>query len=1830
LDPVVGATDVVPFPIPPGSDPGDSTQAWAPDPFWYEEPNTFPPTPESLTSNDGYRGIRIGDFAALPFEWNSGTRDLTLYQTVEVTLVLEPIPSGEAVPARLRPERRFSREKIEVEWVRTHVINPEGLDSYEPPDSSGIVADPVEPIDPLAVVTESNHATGFHPTDRPSLEGPAIDMVILTNDHWITGETWAGSMTETFQEWADWRTGTGLPTVVRSMDWVRANYSGSDDPESIRTFLKDAYSLWGTDFVLLGGDTEVVPARHSGGGDNPGNAPDAEYPSSWYYAGLDAAWGTLQNGSFSPSSADVYPELWVGRVPIRDAAEAAAFLGKIRSYERVPGFEEPAPPASFYTKAVLFAGLTNFGGWTYEDDRNETDSTNPESQPPIGTNWRRNGIWQAENLKNLVLDELSFESYRLYPNLDFSASCTLLSFLPCYPRIQAALDLTGAPEDSFTTPKVLSALETEEAGVVFHVEHSNRFGLGGLSDVESQTAPARDLCFETGICNCTSWRTSCFNQYKAANPRHEGFSREQIASLDNGPSYFVGLSNGSQTGMFDGDAVVENLVRDPDGGAVAFCGKTVSNIAFPNTDVTDVGVTFYDEALLLRRPAGAALANATLRFGIAGAATRRIWHLFGDPSMKTWSAAPSGLELSSNHPELGNPGPYDLQITVEDEGFNPLEGARVCVSRESDVFAIAWSDENGVARFPSLLVPATLEGLQVRAIADNYVPGDLFIEPATMTELEDEPAVVYESHEASDSENSGPTADLFEPGDRVEIDVTMTNVAGVEAPEANARLVVTPRIRMSLARDGQVIPDEIHIGRAAANAPAGQDTFTLLVNENGIRPELPPPVFEENHFHVWRDAETFDYHIRVEYSDPPHADLFTGVVHVEGGVALDLSGLDGEDDADLAPDGGSVTFTLDPDSTPDELVLEARGAEWVAWVDDECVYDEIDPSESEVGAFAFDLLPALPAGTRLNFTLATRLDEAGDPDPTFSDFYLETAAPELTLALQRVEQDLETSIPECDCLTGFDGYVYRPSLFNSGNAIADSVQIELDWTGQDVTICAATNPVWMTVDPGEEVTATFGMRFCDSATHQRLRIESAAIRRVLNGEVEEHRVQTPNTPWNPWPLSSVVLVSDLRVRSTLDGLRVEWKLPVAAPIGYHVYLDSAEVVDRRTRCMLQESAQARVYDLDFLDLGGDRVDYRVGVSAVTANLVETSIAWAEPNNPSLPVRAGWPRRVAKGAVKSVLAVDLDDDGDLEVVAAGRVISAWGDDGASVLSGVGDTGLLYDPITDAEIDTELHLNFWGEISAGDVDGDDDVELAGAFNGRVYVVKGDALNGNHSSFPKDLEVRSTITLADLDLDGELEVLANSYRSSALHVWNANGTSFRSGAANGVYATVANSPYNYAGVAVGQLHDWTGLEIVHPHTDGLVTVWKQQASGFGSRVVWVNGPCPAAPGTPCGGPFSTPVVADVNADYYPDVVLSARSSVRRVAVLDGHPSAAERGKPIIGWRGHNCSTPVPDACLYHTPEFFAGGVQASAVIDLHDGLSDNLEVVVARLTEPEEAQPDQTPEEIPDEFVTKVSIGLPGNGTINSSSDVIGLVQTATDTIPLPGRKSELQGISIGTPVVANIDDDSAWEIFASSNHGGVFAWEVTPTEVLDSLEVRQEVGWPIAFGEVPTSPVVADLEGVGDLELIVGLNDGHVYVFELPESDGGEVLWGMAGYDAARTSHVPTDGDAFARGQGQSDEPGLAQNASSVRVSPNPFNPAVEIRYGVEMTSDVNLEIFDVGGRRVRRLLDEVRPPGAHALFWDGRDDVGKVLPTGIYFLRIHVGDSSRSVRLVLAK
>ena len=74
-------------------------------------------------------------------------------------------------------------------------------------------------------------------------------------------------------------------------------------------------------------------------------------------------------------------------------------------------------------------------------------------------------------------------------------------------------------------------------------------------------------------------------------------------------------------------------------------------------------------------------------------------------------------------------------------------------------------------------------------------------------------------------------------------------------------------------------------------------------------------------------------------------------------------------------------------------------------------------------------------------------------------------------------------------------------------------------------------------------------------------------------------------------------------------------------------------------------------------------------------------------------------------------------------------------------------------------------------------------------------------------------------------------------------------------------------------------------------------------------------------------------------------------------------------------------------------------------------------------------------------------------------------------------------------------------------------------------------------------------------------------------------------------------------------------------PNPFNPATTIKYELPVGGKAELTIFNLLGQEIRTLVNAQQPAGAHQVQWDGRDESGKEVTSGIYFYQLKAGDPS---------
>ncbi|MBK8015262.1 MAG: carbohydrate-binding protein [Betaproteobacteria bacterium] len=88
--------------------------------------------------------------------------------------------------------------------------------------------------------------------------------------------------------------------------------------------------------------------------------------------------------------------------------------------------------------------------------------------------------------------------------------------------------------------------------------------------------------------------------------------------------------------------------------------------------------------------------------------------------------------------------------------------------------------------------------------------------------------------------------------------------------------------------------------------------------------------------------------------------------------------------------------------------------------------------------------------------------------------------------------------------------------------------------------------------------------------------------------------------------------------------------------------------------------------------------------------------------------------------------------------------------------------------------------------------------------------------------------------------------------------------------------------------------------------------------------------------------------------------------------------------------------------------------------------------------------------------------------------------------------------------------------------------------------------------------------------------------------------------------------------------------AARSYPNPFNPQTTVEYVMPAEGPVRLGVFDARGRQVRVLAEGRKDAGTHRVVWDGRDDDGQLLASGVYFLRVEAAGAARVGKLVLLK
>jgi len=171
---------------------------------------------------------------------------------------------------------------------------------------------------------------------------------------------------------------------------------------------------------------------------------------------------------------------------------------------------------------------------------------------------------------------------------------------------------------------------------------------------------------------------------------------------------------------------------------------------------------------------------------------------------------------------------------------------------------------------------------------------------------------------------------------------------------------------------------------------------------------------------------------------------------------------------------------------------------------------------------------------------------------------------------------------------------------------------------------------------------------------------------------------------------------------------------------------------------------------------------------------------------------------------------------------------------------------------------------------------------------------------------------------------------------------------------------------------------------------------------------------------------------------------------------------------------------------------------------------------------------------------------------------------------------------------------------------------------STEVITPANWDDAT-EVTGEPTPGTPGAVQSVTL-TDLTQATVYYFALRVADDQQV-WS----DLSNLIFVET---AFEFGAGTDDE--LPDQFELSQNYPNPFNPVTTIQYTVANREHVSVAVYNILGQVTRRLVDEVQDPGDYSVIWDGNDQYGRPVATGVYLYRLISDTYNQSRKMVLMK
>lgn len=578
-----------------------------------------------------------------------------------------------------------------------------------------------------------------------------------------------------FQRLANWKTKKGIPSVVTTIEEVQVQNEGCDLAEKIRNYLKKCRQNWGDDFfVLLGGDTNIIPPRMATNGpsrnDKYNKDKDVYTKDSTmraqdlYFTALDGNWNMNNNHVYNEyyqfldsntkeikkiniDQADFGRDVYLGRAPVKNISEAENFVNKVLMYEK----------ANANINYSYILNVLSVDAFIIKDEN--TGFLSDDARSSI------DGYYSSYSQLNrwFLFDHYNCNcnKHSKYVTESFGEELNRNNFM-------AALQNGGN-----------SGLN--HFHLVYHMDHSSPRGMGASS-----------------------------------LDKNEAIHNVDVDQLANGNYLQIVLSNGCEPATFNEDCIAEHFINNPNGGAVAYMGNA------------DNGWDY--EYRQLDRLLKALYLNKSICHNLGYVFQKTIGErnsnncrltLLGDPEMPVWTAVPQTLNVSVTPNAITN-GVNTISIQINNLPAN--QEALVCLMKEGEGYSTLTINDRAVHTFT--FTPYSSGVVDVTVTTNNFRPFEttipVSVSPNAVLHISD---LAYDDDKVGES--NGNNDKQLDAGETIELSVTLKNAGSVASSD-----IVTGKLTCN-SLEIELVNDIVSFGKINAGASQMSDTkFVFTIDKN--------------------------------------------------------------------------------------------------------------------------------------------------------------------------------------------------------------------------------------------------------------------------------------------------------------------------------------------------------------------------------------------------------------------------------------------------------------------------------------------------------------------------------------------------------------------------------------------------------------------------------------------------------------------------------------------------------------------------------------------------------------------------------------------------------------------------------------------------------------------------------------------------------------------------------------------------------------------------------------------------------------------------------------